>query len=489
MKRLLSLILAITCALPALPAAEKPNIILIFADDQGYQDIGCFGSKTIRTPHLDKMAREGMKFTRFYAQPICGPSRAALMTGCYPLRVAERGNVKNVHPVLHENEITIAEVLQQAGYTTGCIGKWDLAGHSQTGFIPELMPNHQGFDFFFGTPSSNDRFVDLYRDQKRIQQKAPMATLTKRYTDEAVGFIKRNTEAKQPFFLYIPHSMPHTRLAASDEFRGKSKRGLYGDVIEEIDASVGRIVETIRDHDLSHNTWIFYTSDNGPWLNKNKNFADGTLPNDHGGSAGNLRSGKVSTWEGGVRVPAIAWAPDRIPAATTCEEWASTMDLFPTIAKIAGAKIPDDRVIDGEDISHLLAGQFKKADPHKTYYYYFLSHLQAVRRGHWKLHTARPRHPQWLGNFRKNAHIHPDDDIGFPKPALYNLITDPGEKNDIADDFPEVVKKLQETAKLAREDVGDHNRIGKNMRFFDPAEPRPTELKPKFGAPRRKKKK
>lgn len=469
-------------------AAEKPNIVLIFSDDQGYEDLACFGSKSIKTPNIDKMATEGMKFTHFYAQPICGPSRAAVMTGCYPMRVAERGNVKNLHPVLHEHEITVAEILKKADYTTGCIGKWDLAGHTQTAFIPELMPNHQGFDFFFGTPSSNDRIVNLYRNEKLIEQKAPMATLTKRYTDEAIGFIKRSAEADQPFFLYIPHSMPHTKLSASEAFRGKSARGLYGDVIEEIDASVGRIMKTINDLSLQEQTWVFFTSDNGPWLIKNKGFVDGSLPSHHGGSAGGLRSGKVSTWEGGVRVPSIAWAPGRIPAGKTCDHLATTMDFLPTFTRLAGAELPSDRVIDGRDLSPLLAGRFEEADPDKTYNYYFLSHLQAVRQGPWKLHLQRPRHPEWLGRFGKNAHIDPSDDIGFAKPALYHLIDDPGETKDCADANPEIVERLLEIAGQVRNDIGDHDRVGKNMRFFDPASPRPDKLMPQWETASPKKK-
>ncbi|MGJ8697454.1 MAG: sulfatase family protein [Verrucomicrobiaceae bacterium] len=482
----MSLLFSIALALSA-SAANQPNIILIFTDDQGYEDLGCFGSRTIKTPRLDRMAAEGMKFTHFYAQPICGPSRAALMTGCYPMRVAERGNFKNTHPILHGKEITIAEILKEVGYTTGCIGKWDLATHSQADFIPELMPNHQGFDFFFGTPSSNDRYVDLYRNKELVEAKAPLATLTKRYTDEALGFIQRSVEAEKPFFLYVPHSMPHTKLAASPEFRGKSERGLYGDVIEEIDASVGRIVDAIRQLKLVDETYIIFTSDNGPWLNKNKGFGDGIRPSDHGGSAGPLRSGKVSTWEGGVRVPAIVWAPGRVPAGKTCSKMASTMDLLPTFAKLAGGKVPDDRVIDGVDISPLFAGNFKECDPDKVYNYYLLSHLQAVRQGPWKLHLACPQFPAWLGKHSKNSHIHPKDKMGFPKPALYHLIKDPGEATDVADENPEIVARLLELAEQARVDIGDHNRVGKNMRFFDPAEPRPTKLKPSFMAPRKKK--
>lgn len=485
----LLLAIALAFSIGCLAAEKQPNIILIFTDDQGYEDLGCFGSKAIRTPNIDRMAAEGMRFTHFYAQPICGPSRAAIMTGCYPMRVAERGNVKNTHPVLHENEITVAEVLHQAGYATGCIGKWDLAGHSQTKFLPELMPNHQGFDFFFGTPASNDSRVDLYRNEKRIKQNAPMADLTMRYTDEAIGFMQRSAAAERPFFLYLPHSMPHTKLGASKAFRGKSERGLYGDVIEEIDASVGRIFKAVDELGLRERTWIFFTSDNGPWLIRNKDFADGTLPGDHGGSAGSLRSGKVSTWEGGVRVPMIAWAPGRIPAGKTCDRLATTMDFLPTFSRLAGGSTPEDRVIDGRDISHLLAGRFDEADPEKTYFYYFLTHLQAVRQGPWKLQLERPRQASWLGVFRKNGHIHPDDDIGFARPALFHLTDDTGEKIDVAADHPEVVRRLLELAESARNDIGDHDRIGKNMRFFDPAEPRPLELKTSFHPAKRKNKK
>ena len=326
-------------------ASEKPNFVVIFTDDQGYQDVGCFGSPDIRTPRLDAMAEQGMKFTSFYAQPICGPSRAALMTGCYPMRVAERGHTKQVHPILHEDEVTVAEVLKTEGYATACFGKWDLAKHAQTGFFLDLFPTRQGFDYFYGTPTSNDRIANLYRNEELIELSSDMATLTRRYTDEAIGFIRENNE--KPFFLYIPHTMPHTRLDASADFKGKSKRGLYGDVIEEIDFHVGRILDTLRELQLAENTYVLFTSDNGPWLIKNKNRADGHLPSDHGGSAGPLRSGKVSTFEGGVRLPTILWGPGRVPANTVCDSIATTMDILPTFALLADAAIPADRVIDG----------------------------------------------------------------------------------------------------------------------------------------------
>ncbi|MCZ6672453.1 MAG: sulfatase-like hydrolase/transferase, partial [Verrucomicrobia bacterium] len=452
---------------------SQPNFIILFADDLGFNDLGSYGSKTILTPNLDRMAAEGMRFTDFYAQPICGPSRAALMTGCYPLRVAERDNIKRIHPALHSEEITIAELLKPLGYATGCFGKWDLAKHSQDSFYPDLMPNHQGFDYFFGTPTSNDKKVHLFRNRTAIEKNADMATLTKRYTDEAIGFIQRNKD--QPFFVYLPHTMPHTALAASAEFIGKSERGLYGDVVEEIDYNAGRIFTTLKELNLTDNTYVFFISDNGPWLIKNQDFENGFRPTDHGGSAEPLRSGKVSTWEGGVRVPAIAWAPGRIPQGTVCNELASTLDLFPTIAELAGAKLPGDRVIDGENIMHLLSGRFENTNADKTYFYYFLSHLQAVRQGDWKLHIPRERHPQWLGNFAVNKHIHPQDDIGFEKPALYDLETDIEESKDVAKQHPEIVKQLLALAERTRKDLGDHDRVGKNMRFFDPLEQRPTK--------------
>ncbi len=453
--------------------ARPPNFILIFADDQGYEDVGCYGSKNIRTPNLDRLAEEGMRFTDFYAQTICGPSRAALMTGCYPPRVAERGNVKNMHPHLHSKEITLAEILNKAGYATGCFGKWDLAKHAQRGFFRDLMPNHQGFDYFFGTPSSNDGFVDLYRNEERIEEKAPMATLTKRYTDEAIDFMRRHKDSS--FFVYVPHTMPHTRLAASKRFKGRSPRGLYGDVIEEIDHSVGRIVATVKELKLIENTWIIYTSDNGPWLIKNKGHVDGNLPEHHGGSAGPLRSGKVSTWEGGIRVPAIAWAPGRVPAGKVCSKLAATIDLLPTFAKLAGAAVPNDRKIDGRDISHLLRGEFAKADPDRHFLYYHLNHLQAVRQGRWKLTFPRPEDPDWLGVQALNRHIHPRDDGEIAEPFLVDLEKDIGETTNVAQENPKVVKRLQDLAEAARADIGDHDRVGKNVRFFDPQEARPEK--------------
>lgn len=489
MKKILTYFTVATLAASTLFAEEQaPNFVVIFVDDLGYADIGCFGSPDIRTPRLDALAGEGMRFTHFYAQHICGPSRAAIMTGCHPLRVAEKGNVKEIHPVLHTDEITIAEVLKAKGYATGCFGKWDLARHSQTNFDPELMPNHQGFDYFFGTPSSNDRFVDLYRNEEKIEEKADMGTLTKRHTDEVLAFIERNREG--PFFAYVPYSMVHTKLGASTDFKGKSPRGLYGDAVEEIDFNCGRIIDSLKQHGLEKNTYFLFTSDNGPWLVKNKNRQDGKLPTDHGGSAGELRCGKVSTWEGGVRVPTILWAPDRVPANTECDKIAATIDLLPTFASLAGTEAPSDRVLDGIDIRHLFAGDFDKADENRVFHYYFINTLQAVRQGQWKLHLPRPANPPWLGRFSRNGHIAPSDWIELKEPFLVDLETDPGETKSVAAENPAIVKQLLSLADAARSDIGDHDRVGKNMRFFDPLKTRPTI--PHFvglkATPRKKKK-
>ena len=471
----LTLFILFVSAIFSKPALEagKPNFVIIFTDDQGYADIGCFGSTDIRTPRLDQMAKEGMKFTSFYGQPICGPSRAALMTGCYPMRVAERGNIKQVHPILHSEEVTIAEVLKKEGYTTACFGKWDLAKHAQRGFFPDLMPNFQGFDYFYGTPTSNDGLVNLYRDCHLIEEKSDMSTLTERYTDEAIAFMQKNKS--KPFFVYVPHTMPHTRLDASPRFKGKSKRGLYGDVIEEIDFNTGRIIDAVKELGLAENTYILFTSDNGPWLIKNKDYADGHLRTDHGGSAGLLRSGKVSTFEGGVRVPTILWGPGRVPAKTTCDKLASTLDMMPTLAALAGTKPPPDRVIDGENITHLFHGQFEEANPDKAFYYYLRMHLQAVRQGNWKLHLVREAKPIGATPFSNNVHIGPADRIGFDKPFLVDLKNDIGETTNVADSHPKVVKRLLALAESMREDLGDYDRVGKNMRFFDPLEHRPSK--------------
>jgi arylsulfatase len=447
----------------ASPAAGRPSFIVIFTDDQGYQDLGCYGSPQIRTPRLDRMAREGMRFTSFYAQTVCGPSRSALMTGCYPLRVARKGNHTDIHPCMHAREITLAEILKAAGYATACFGKWDLAFHRQVNYSVENLPTRQGFDYFFGTPTSNDSIVNLLRNEQVIEKKADMRTLTRRYTDEAIGFIRKNKE--KPFFVYIPHTMPHTRLAASDPFKGRSKRGLYGDVIEEIDWNAGRILDAVKELELDERTYIVFTSDNGPWA----------IKKDHGGSAAPLRGAKTSTWEGGLRVPCIMRAPGRIPAGSTCGAIATTMDLLPTFARLAGGKIPDDRVIDGRDIGDLMHGRAKALETPRPFYYYQHTHLQAVRSGKWKLHLPRPAQPPWGPKWAR--HIDKKDVIEIKKPLLFDLEADIGEQRDVADRHPDVVKRLLALAEAAREDIGDYNRIGKNARFYDPQPRRPDAAK------------
>ncbi|GAB6164079.1 sulfatase [Thermostilla marina] len=451
----------LSCGALAAAGAEttRPNFVIIFTDDQGYQDVGCFGSPNIETPRLDEMAREGMRFTSFYAQTVCGPSRAALMTGCYPLRVAKKNNTVTIHPLLHTKEITIAEVLKPLGYATACFGKWDLAGHSQRGYAPELLPTHQGFDYFFGTPTSNDSFVDLLRNETVIEAKADLNTLTQRYTDEVLQFIRRH--ADEPFFVYLPHSMPHTKLGVSDAFRGRSKRGLYGDVIEELDYHVGRILDTLRELNLAENTYVIFTSDNGPWYKQGP----------HGGSAFPLRGAKTSTWEGGLRVPCIMWAPGRIPPGTVCDEIAATIDILPTFAKLAGAPLPQDRIIDGRDISDLMHGKPGATSPHEAYYYYQHTHLQAVRSGRWKLHLPRPDEPPWCPKW--GPHIAPEDVIDIPRPMLFDLESDIGERHDVADAHPDIVRRLLDLAEKARADIGDYDRIGAGARFFDPQPKRP----------------
>ena len=368
-------------------AQQRPNFIIIFTDDQGYQDLGCFGSPDIKTPRIDQMASEGMTFTNFYAQTVCGPSRAALMTGCYPIRLARQADPDSIHPELHLNEITIAEILKSKGYATAVFGKWDLAGHNPARYKPKLMPTAQGFDTFFGTTGSNDKAVNLFRDNKQVEEKADMSTLTKRYTDEAISFMESHCKSQasalettdktdDPFFVYLAHSMPHTTLGVSKDFKGKSAGGLYGDVIEELDFSVGRVLDKVKELGIDDNTYIIFTSDNGPWLIRKEN----------GGHAEPLRSGKTSCWEGGLRVPCIMRAPGKIPADSRCDAVTATIDLLPTLAKLAGAEVPSDRTIDGVDISPLM---FEKSAPTKllnrSFFYYQHDCLRAVRSGKWKL--------------------------------------------------------------------------------------------------------
>jgi arylsulfatase A-like enzyme len=434
------LTVAATCLFPLdIPAGEAspPNFIILFADDLGYGDLGCYGHPTIRTPNLDRMAQEGMRFTDFYsAAPVCTPSRAALMTGRLPIRSGMCSDTRRVlfpnsAGGIPETEITLAEALKAKGYRTGCVGKWHL------GHLPQYLPTRNGFDFYFGIPYSNDMDalkdvpgsdsrslapnteafnVPLLRNEEIIQRPADQNTLTKRYTEEAIGFIKENKD--KPFFLYMPHTFPHIPLFASEDFKGKSERGLYGDAVEELDWSVGKVLDTLRDENLAENTLVFFTSDNGPWL------ITGVV----GGSAGLLRDGKGSTWEGGMREPCIAWWPEKVDAGAVNRSLASTMDLFTTCLTLAGAEVPDDRIIDGVDMSPTLLGT--GPGQRDSYFYYRGTRLFAVRKGPYKAHyLTQP-------SYREKEITEHDP------PVLYHLGHDPSEQYDVAQDHPEVLAEI-----------------------------------------------
>ena len=429
---------------------RPPNFIIIFTDDQGYQDLGCYGSPDIKTPVIDQMAEEGMKFTSFYAQTVCGPSRAALMTGSYPYRNSRADDGSNPHPAISASEITIPEILKPVGYSTGMIGKWDLAGHSQTDFQADLSPQKQGFDYSYWTPSSNDRFVNLYEGQKLIKRKAQMGLLTNLYTTKAIEFITR--EKDSPFFLYLAHSLPHTKLAVSDEFKGKSEGGLYGDVIEELDYNVGRVLEHVKALNLDDDTYIIFTSDNGPWWVKK----------DHGGHCAPLRGAKTSTYEGGLRVPFIIRAPGKVPKGATSDLVTATIDILPTVASLSGADLPQDRVIDGIDISKIFTGEQQELE--RPYFYYQHRALRAVRFGEWKLHLAHSEADRQNEGAKWLNHIPEGDRPYMDELTLYNLNEDIGETTNVAKDQPEVVKELMEHFEAIKKDLGFQDQPGINAR-------------------------
>jgi len=423
--RSVALLLCLVGASVALGADRPPNFVVILADDLGYGDLGCYGHPTIRTPNLDRMAIEGLRFTQFYcAAPVCTPSRAALLTGRLPIRSGMCSNARNVlfpdsTGGLPESEITIAEALKAKQYATACIGKWHL------GHLPQYLPTRNGFDYYFGIPYSNDmlnkqtRGVPLMRNEEVIENPAAQETLTPRYTAEATRFIRENRD--RPFFLYMAHTYPHVPLHASDAFKGKSSRGLYGDVVEELDWGVGQVLDTLRETGLAERTLVFFTSDNGPWLVKKLD----------GGSAGLLREGKGTTFEGGMRVPGIAWWPGRVKAGKTegaiTLELASTLDLLPTILSLAGITPPSDRPLDGYDISPVLLGT--GPSPRQGMVFYNGTDLFAWRKGPYKLHLSQPLLSQ-------------KERVNHDSPLLFDLLKDPSEKHDIAADHPEIVQDI-----------------------------------------------
>jgi arylsulfatase A-like enzyme len=408
-------------------AAPRPNFLIVFIDDMGYGDIGPFGSTANETPHLDRMAAEGMKLTSFYvAAPVCTPSRAALMTGCYPRRVGlAKGSGHAVlfpgdHHGLHPDEITVAELLKDVGYATGCFGKWHL------GDQPPFLPTAQGFDEYFGIPYSNDMWPGLKRwpfpqlpilhNSKVVDQVDDMqdqAALCRRFTEEAVKFIKAHRD--EPFFVYLPHAFVHHPRAASARFTAKATNATEAQ-IEEVDWSVGRILQTLRDERLAAKTLVLFTSDNGG--------AGGCINKP-------LRGGKGSAWEGGVREPTLAWWPETIPAGSVCDEVATAMDLLPTFARMAGAALPRDRVIDGKDITSLLSGSPDAKSPHDRFFYHQGDTLRAVRSGPWKL---------------------------FRSGRLYHLGNDISESRNVAAEHPEVVKRLHGYMDEFEAEVRKHSR-------------------------------
>jgi arylsulfatase A-like enzyme len=459
MRRIAFLLLLVLLSTKFSRAADRPpNVVIIFVDDMGYGDLSCYGAKGYQTRNLDRMAAEGMKFTDFYVgQAVCSASRAALLTGCYPGRVSILGALSPESKTgISDHEILLPQLLKKAGYATALYGKWHL------GDSPQFLPTLHGFDEYFGLPYSNDMMprpgsradypqLPLVENEKVVQRNPDQSQLVTWYTEHAVSFIARHKDG--PFFLEVAHNMPHVPLHVSDKFKGKTSRGLFGDVLEEIDWSVSQVLGAIKSNGLEQNTLVIFTSDNGPWL----------LYGDHAGSAGPLREGKATTFDGGVRECCIMRWPGKIPAGQVCREMAWSMDLLPTISKLTGAEIPNDRMIDGKDIWPLISGAAGAVTPHEAYYYYWGRELQGIRAGNWKLHLP-------------HDYVHPDPAGGGGKPgkyatlkiaaSLFDLSTDPGETHDVAAQHADVAEKLQAIAARARADLGDSltNAKGVNVR-------------------------
>jgi arylsulfatase A-like enzyme len=469
----LLLLIALSLIVLSLPlhsgAQRPPNIVLIMMDDLGYADIGSFGAKEIRTPHLDRLAREGTRFTSFYvSQAVCTASRASLLTGCYANRVGLQGALNHTSTVgLHADETTLAELLRAQGYATAIFGKWHL------GTKPVFNPLRNGFDEFLGLPYSNDNSqfhpternmppLPLYDGERIVETDPDQSQFTRRFTDRAVAFIERHRA--RPFFLYVPHVMPHVPIFASDKFRGKSRAGVYGDVVEELDASVGEIMAALAKHGLEQNTLVLVLSDNGPFLSY------GT----HAGSARPLREGKLTSFDGGVRVPFIARWPGRVPAARVVDEPVMTIDLLPSIAELIGAPLPKLK-LDGASIRPLLLGQARAQTPQEAYFFYSGDELQAVRSGRWKLHfphqyltvDGEPGRDGKPANFGKlqPASINQSGIAGIAtrhgyrveslELSLFDLSQDIGETRNVAAQHPDVVRRLSKLAEAMRAELGD----------------------------------
>lgn len=458
MKHLVFLFASLVLGTSVCRAAEKlPNIVIIFIDDMGYADIGPFGAKGYPTPNLDRMATEGRKFTNFHVpQPVCSASRAGLLTGCYPNRIGIHGALgPNAKHGIADSEMTLAQLVKQKGYATGMAGKWHL------GTPVKFLPLHHGFDEYFGLPYSNDMWplhpeakkgtfppLPLIEGDKTIKAEldhTDQNQLTTQYTERAVKFIEKNKD--HPFFFYLAHSMVHVPLHVSDKFRGKSSQGLFGDCVMEIDWSVGEVLKALKDNHVDDNTLVIFCSDNGPWLSYGN----------HAGSAGPLREGKGTCWEGGTREPTLMRWPGKLAAGSVCDDMLMTIDILPTVAKLIGAKLPDHK-IDGLDVWPLIAGEKGAKNPHAGYaFYYEQNQLQAVTStdGRWKLqlpHTYRSLNGRPGGKDGIPAKYEPRK---LDKAELYDLVNDVGEKVDVAGQHPDVVANLQKLADEMREDLGD----------------------------------
>jgi arylsulfatase A len=436
----------------SLPAARLPNIVMIYADDMGYGDVDVFGGREFDTPILDGMAADGVRFTDFYvAQPVCSASRAALLTGCYSNRIGILGALGPKSQIgISDSEVTIAQLVKQKNYATAIFGKWHLGCQAQ------FLPGRHGFDEYFGLPYSNDMWplhpetpkdypdLPLIDGEKVVAYNPPMDSLTTRYTERAVTFIEKNRE--RPFFLYLAHSMPHVPLGVSPRFRGKSRHGLYGDVIMEIDWSAGEVLQTLRRLGLDENTIVIFASDNGPWLSYGE----------HSGHSGTLREGKGTTWEGGVRVPCIMRWPTQIPRGLVCTEPAMTIDILPTIAQLMGARLPN-HIIDGLDIRALMTGKEGARSPHDALYFYWNESLEAVRSGRWKMHF--PHSYRTLGGREGGKGGQPvkyeDANTNL---ALFDLVADPGETRDVSAKHADIVARLKTTAQRFDKDLKRNSR-------------------------------